>query len=216
MASQRVRRRRARGPPTTEMLSQRDPPHRGIGGPWLLIVSMAAAGSTLVGGFGCSSTTAPDQTPTLLVSNATCTAGSCKDLYLRAVIWGWSIPQPPTGIKLLGFVHGPSTCLRFPPEWTLWVVSGSESTQLIWRPDDPKGILLFAFDSAIGYGNPTSAEIDSSNQGLWPYDGAALGSVGKSPTFVPASSPGWEIAFPPKAANGTATLSLTRAAPCVP
>src|ERR1700735_2592155 len=84
-----------------------------------VVVAMAIVGSVLAGGFACSSASGPKSGPTVMVTNATCQPGPCKTLYLRAYIWGWAIPQPPTGIELLGFVHGPATCLQFPPEWTL-------------------------------------------------------------------------------------------------
>lgn len=206
-------RRCARRVGTAEMLK---PPRSRNGHRQRVAVVMAVAVSALVGGLGCSSATAPNPPPTLLVTNATCEAGPCKTLYLRVFILGWPIPQPLTGIKLLGFVHGTNTCLRFPAEWTLWVVSGRDSTQLTWKPDSPEGIFLLAFDSAIGYGHPTPAEIDSSNHGLWPYDGAFLGSVGHSTTFVPATSPGWSTAFPPETQSGAATPGLTKAVACTP
>ncbi len=179
-------------------------------------LAMAIVGSVLTGGFACSSTTGPKPAPTVLVMNATCQPGPCKTLYLRAYIWGWAIPQPPTGIKLLGFVHGPGTCLQFPPEWTLWVVAGSDSTLLTWKPPNPAGIFLLAFDSAIGYGNPTRAQLDSSNEGLWPYDGATAGSVGHSATFVPGNSPGWSITFPPTTLSGAATPGIKASDACTP
>lgn len=181
-----------------------------------MAVVMAVAAGVLAVGLGCSSAAAPNPPPTLLVTNATCDSGPCKNLFLRVFIWGWHIPQPPTGIKLLGFVHGTNTCFRFPPEWTIWVGSGSDSTKLTWTPTNPEGIFVFAFDSAFGYGNPTTAEIDSSNQGLWPYDGAVAGSVGHSPTFVPGDSPGWTIAIPSKTRSGAPTPGLTAGAACTP
>jgi len=177
-------------------------------------VAMAIVCSVLAGGFGCSSASGPKAAPTVLVTNATCQPGPCKTLYLRAFIWGWAIPQPPTGIELLGFVHGPATCLQFPPEWTLWVVSGSDSTLLTWKPNNPSGIFLLAYDSAIGYGNPTLAQIDSSNNGDWPYDGTTVGSVGESATFVPGNSSGWSVTFPPKTQDGAATPGITESEAC--
>jgi hypothetical protein len=179
-------------------------------------VTTAIVGSVLAGGFACSSTTGPKPAPTVLVVNATCQSGPCKTLYLRAFIWGWDIPQPPTGIKLLGFVHGPTTCLQVPPEWTLWLVVGSDSTLLTWKPQNPAGIFLLAFDSAIGYGNPTLGQLDSSSEGLWPYDGAAAGSVGHSATFVPGNSSGWSITFPPKTESGAATPGIKESDACTP
>jgi hypothetical protein len=172
--------------------------------------------SALAGGFACSSPSSPKAAPTVMVTNATCQPGPCKTLYLRAFIWGWAIPQPPTGIELLGFVHGPATCLPFPPEWTLWVVSGSDSTLLTWKPNNASGIFLLAYDSAIGYGNPTLAQIDSSNNGDWPYDGTTVGSVGESATFVPGNSAGWSITFPQKTQSGAATPGIEESEACTP
>ncbi len=93
---------------------------------------------------------------------------------------------------------------------------GSASTLLTWKPQNPAGIFLLAFDSAIGYGNPTLAQLDSSSEGLWPYDGAAAGSVGHSSTFVPGNSPGWSITFPPTTQSGGATPGIKESDACTP
>jgi hypothetical protein len=178
----------------------------------------ALVSSVVIIGLGCSSATAPPSPPpTLLVTNATCEAGPCKTLVLNAFIWGWHIPQPPTGIRGVGIVRGPTTCLQFPPKWTIWVVTvGVDSTLLTWTPDNSQGIFIWAFDSTMVYTVGTAAQQDSSEEGLWPYDGAAPGAVGYTPNFVPGNAAGWSITFPAVSQSGAAEPGLKPAPACTP
>lgn len=160
-------------------------------------------------GVGCSSTTAPKARPTLLVTNALCTVGPCRTLIITAFIESWYIPQPPNGIKTLGYVRGATTCLQFPAKWTTeWGQEGGALHQLTWTPTNPAGIYLLAFDSAFTSGTATTAQYDSASQKLWPYQ-APDGLVGLTPTFVPGSAPAWSVTFPPASHGGTAEPPLT-------
>ena len=177
----------------------------------------ALVSSVAIIGLGCSSATAPPRPPpTLLVTNATCESGTCRTLDLLAFIWGWHIPQPPTGIRQVGLVHGPTTCLVFPHEWTIWTGPVSDTTLLTWTPSNPAGIFIWAFDSTMAYTGGTPAQNDSSNQGLWPYDGEAPGAVGLTPTFVPGNAAGWSITFPAVSQSGAAEPELRPAPACTP
>jgi hypothetical protein len=71
---------------------------------------------------------------------------------------------------------------------------------------------LVAQDSAFVLSTPSTAQIDSSVQRLWPYDGELAGSLGITPTFVPRSAPGWSITFPFKTPSGAPQPHLTATA----
>jgi len=178
----------------------------------------ALVSSVAIIGLGCSSGTAPPSPPpTVLVTNAICQAGPCRTLVLSAFIWGWHIPQSPTGIRLIGFVHGATTCVQFPKELSIWLVTvGVDSTLLTWTPNNSQGIIMLAFDSTIAYTGGTAAQLDSSNQGLWPYDGEAPGAVGLTPTFVPGNAAGWSVTFPAVSQSGAAEPELRPAPACTP
>jgi hypothetical protein len=169
---------------------------------------------------GCSSSTEPKHTvpPTLLVANATCLAGPCKTLEIRAFVWAFPVPQAVWGLEIVGEVHGATACLHFPASWTLRVeTAGSTDTTFYkWTPSDTTGIYLFALDSALTYSGGTAAQRDSSSQALWPYDGVALGSVGHTATFVPGQSGGWSVTFPSKSQAGLQAPGLAVTSVCSP
>jgi hypothetical protein len=173
-------------------------------------LSMAACMATL----GCSSATAPPPRPTMLVTNAVCAVGPCRTLVIAAFIWAWEIPQPPGGIRTLGYVRGATTCLQFPAKWTIEVgQEGGPLHQLTWTPNNPAGIFLLAWDSALVAGTGTPGQADSANNGLWPYIGPG-GTDGATPTFVPGNAAGWSVTFPPTSRSGTAEPSLTPTTAC--
>jgi hypothetical protein len=178
----------------------------------------ALVSSAAIIGLGCSSATAPPSPPpTLLVTNATCETGPCRTMTITAFIWAWDIPQPPTGIRLIGIVHGATTCFQFPKQLSIWVVTvGVDSTLLTWTPSNSKGIYMVAFDSLLGSGGGTAAQIDSEEEGLWPYDGLAPGMLGYTPTFVPGNAAGWSVTFPTVRQSGAAEPELRPAPACTP
>jgi len=144
------------------------------------------------------------------VTNPLCdSTGRCRTLQIRAFVWGFTIPQRPDGIKVLGEVDGPTACLGFPAAWEVTVVGydGSDSTAAVtdsttytWSPDDPDGIFLTGVD--------------------WPAtegDTLAQFGIGATETFVPADAPGWALTFSRPGRGGfpyTATLEASDA--CVP
>jgi hypothetical protein len=162
---------------------------------WTLVVAATAAS-------GCSETTAPRPFPTVLVTNATCEAGRCATLEVRAYIWKFLIPYPPFGEEVLGEVPPGRTCLTFPPSWRMTVVGPDNSGKLdtvttTWTPDDTIPLYLIALDSAVFRTGFDSAQIDSLHQGLLPYfDSVGFGSVGSTPNFTPRDAHGWTVTFP--------------------
>jgi len=186
---------------------------RQVAVPWRRTAVDIGVVAILLAAIGCSSATAPKQPPTLLVTNAVCELGPCRTLVIHAFIWAWHIPQPPTGIRILGYVRGPTTCLQFPPEWTIEAGAVGHLQQLKWTPSDPAGIFLLAWDSAFTSGTATPAQIDSEAQQLWHYDGGG-GSLGITPTFVPGNAPGWSITFPLTSQSGAPEAALTPATAC--
>jgi hypothetical protein len=161
----------------------------------------------------CSSATGPVARPTILVTNAVCAVGSCRTLVIHAFIWGWKIPQPPTGIRVLGYVRGATTCLQFPSEWSIESGTVGDLQQLTWKPNDPAGIFLLAFDSAFTSGTATTAQNDSSSNKLWPYQSGG-GLIGVTPTVVPGTSAGWSVTFPSTSLTGSPEPSLVASAAC--
>ena len=162
-------------------------------------VSILVFGATAAA--ACSSPDAPRPLPTVLVTNATCEAGRCMTLEVRAFVWKFTIPQLPFGFERLGEVPPGKTCFTFPSSWTLRVIgpdsTGRVDTLIItWTPADTIPIYLIALDSVLFHGGGDSAQLDSSKQGVWPYDGLAAGSVGETPNFAPGEAAGWSVTFP--------------------
>jgi hypothetical protein len=174
--------------------------------------ALALAAVAILGGVGCP--TAPKPTPTILISNDTCEPGPCRSLYIRAFIWDFKVPQPPTGLEILGYMHGSYGCLSFPSKWTLELDGPSDTTELTWTPTSPAGIYLIFEDSAFIFGPNSQAQIDSATNGIWPYDAAFPGSVAFSPTFVPGSARGWSITVPATNSIGGPTPGLKPTTAC--
>jgi hypothetical protein len=172
-------------------------------------------------GIACSSSTQPQSLPTLLVRNATCDAGPCATLEVRAFVWGFAVPQPLFGSRVLGEVHSASGCLTFPSSWTLRVIgvdsAGRRDTTITtWTPDTPNGIYLVAVDSTVFYGDSAQRANWYSQREAWPYDAFAVGSVGETRTFVPGKASGWSVTFPSTLVSGGRAPELTQAQPCRP
>lgn len=158
--------------------------------------------ATCATAFSCSSSTAPDQLPTVLVTNATCEAGRCATLEVRAYIWKFKIPYPPWGEEVLGEAPPGQTCLRFPPSWTARIIgdtivndtaSGHLDTVVVtWTPDDTVPIYLIAVDSVVFHSRDDTAQV----RGVSYFDGLVPASVGETPNFAPGASPGWKVTFP--------------------
>jgi hypothetical protein len=184
--------------------------------PWRLAASTVFVAT--MGWVGCSSPTKPEPPlPTLLVTNATCAGGTCRTLQLRASVWAFPVPQVPPGFKVVAEVHTPTACIVFPKSWTLSVetAGSTDTTFYTWTPDNSSGITLFAVDSVLFNTGGTAAQRDSSNQALWPYDGAAPFTVGYA-TFVPGSAAGWSVTYPSTLQSGLVAPGLTVAAACTP
>ena len=166
---------------------------------WICVLSVLMASGLVL---GCSSPDAPRPLPTVLVTNATCDAGRCATLEIRAFIWKFPIPTGPWGEEVLGETQPGQACLAFPPSWSSRII-GSDTTGRVdtaittWTPADTVPIYLIAVDSVLFHSRLDSAVIDSLKEGLLPYfDGLVKASVGETPNFAPGVSPGWSVTFP--------------------
>ena len=170
------------------------------------------------GGLGCSSPTKPAPLPTLLVTNGTCVGGVCRTLEIRAFVWAFPVPQLPPGLEVVAEVHTATACVTFPAQWRFYVttVGSTDTTFYTWTPSNNSGIILFAVDSALFTTGGTAAQRDSSSRALWPYDGAGLGSVGHTATFIPGSAAGWSVTFPSTSQSGPAAPGLAPTVACTP
>ncbi len=135
--------------------------------------------------------------PTVLVTNATCGAGHCETLNIRAFVSKFAVPgQPPHGAEVLGEAPPGQTCLTFPPSWSLRITGADNTgragtTTITWTPEDTFPISLIA----VNHGD----------------DGFA-GSVGDTRDFVPGAAPGWSVSFP----SGPGSARLASGAVCTP
>lgn len=165
---------------------------------WALVISA-------IGASGCADANSPRPLPTLLVTNATCDAGRCGTLELRAFVWKFEIPQLVWGFELVSYVPPGRTCLTFPASWKLTVIGpnneGRVDTAITnWTPRDHTPIFLIALDSTYFRTPLDSAQLDSMYSATWPFDGVAPGSVGETADFAPADAPGWSVTFPTRGA----------------
>lgn len=146
----------------------------------LFIVGVVAA---------CSTATEPRPLPTILVTNTTCDLGRCATLEIRAFVWKFEVPQPPTGLEVLGQAPPGQTCLQFPASWSLmgWT----------WTPNDRDQVFLIAVDPSVrNVSRLDSAQVDSVKRGVPYYDGYWWATVGETPNFAPGSATGWTVVFP--------------------
>ena len=147
----------------------------------------------------CSESTATDgDLPTVLIANATCEAGHCANLEIRAFVVAFHVPQPQTGFMSLGEMPPGQTCLAFPATWALRLTGPDstgalDTTSLTWVPDDPEGVYLVAIDTS-SYGH-LGERADPTEPAL-PYDGFGTGTLGETTDFVPGTSRGWKVTFP--------------------
>jgi hypothetical protein len=159
----------------------------------------------------------------VLVRNASCEAGRCTTLEIRAYIWKFKIPYPPQGEEVLGEARPGNTCFSFPPSWSIRLIgdtvvndttSGQVDTVTVtWTPADTIPIYLIALDSAYFHLQLDSAQYDSMVQGIPYFDALTKGSVGETPNFAPGASPGWSVTFPSAPLWGA---DLTHREPCKP
>lgn len=92
-------------------------------------ITACAALLGIAGALGCSSSSTPPRPlPTLLVTNPSCSAGQCQTLEIRAFVLKFTVPQPSWGSRVVGEIHGPTTCLTFPSSWTLTTKGPRDST----------------------------------------------------------------------------------------
>ena len=127
----------------------------------------------------CSSL-APRAGVTLLVTNGTCSAGSCSPLE----ILGFPDNQPRTPGGLwsvdLGPLTGPAACVTFPLSAKFLVIGGADTTTYLWTT---------ALPLSLGAQPPSASRI--------------LASPSTS-SFVPATAAGWSATLP-----GPATVSVS-------
>ena len=134
----------------------------------------------------CLSATDEGRDVTLLVTNGTCATGECVPIDVRGLIPKFTVPQPIGGLLLVGRVEGPSACLTFPREYTLKIISPTDTTIVTWTTGD--AVILHAIRRD-------------------PFTPA-----GSTAGFVPASSDGWSVTFP----SGSEAPGLAETAACSP
>jgi hypothetical protein len=172
-------------------------------------VGRLAVVTALSTAIGCSSPHAPKPLPTVLVTNAMCDSVTCATLEIRAFLWKFNVPQPPSGFLVLGELPPGRTCITFPPSWSMRVIGPGtagrvDTTTLTWTPNDHSEIYLIALDSAVFHRAGAASRISQIRSSQFggvaadtsPYDGLVPGSVGETPNFIPDSAPGWSVAFP--------------------
>ena len=189
------------------------PGHNCFGTPTALATAFALA---------CSSAEAPKPLPTVLVTNASCQAGRCTTLEIRAFVWKFRIPFDYFGEELLGWVRPGNTCFHFPPSWTYRLIGDTivndttghvDTINVTWTPADTVPIYVIALDSAYFHSLLDSAQSDSLARGIPYFDDLTKGSVGETPNFAPGASAGWSVTFP-SAPRWAANLAQTE--PCKP
>lgn len=155
-------------------------------------------------GWACQTDVGPSAGPqapsTLLVTNATCQAGRCMTIELRAYVFAFNdLPgQFPWGSRVLAEIGPGQRCVVLPDTLSASIIGPDLSGRIdttIYRWSDTSAIYLAAVDSVLTYGLATQATVDSANQGIYPYDGLGP-SIGETRSFAPASSPGWSVTFP--------------------
>ena len=138
------------------------------------------------------------KSPTLFIVNPLCDSTGCRELHIRAFIWEYRIPQSPFGAEAVGEVTGPSACLSFPEGW-----------EIIVRGIDSQGNVVHADTITSSLGDEiflTALDLESPG---W--------LVGSTETFIPNSSPGWNLAFTENADPYPPFLAqLTKVPRCTP
>jgi len=133
---------------------------------------------------GCSSPTEPEPSgpPTIMMMNPTCDGSGCRAIQVRAFVWDFTVPQSPTGFKVIDVVDEPMACISFPPMWELTVSEDDSSGQVVhvdtltWTPDGAVYVTVLDLET--------------------------LDWLAATETFVPGAEEGWELAFSPGPAPG--------------
>ena len=137
-----------------------------------LVLGLAVIGSL----DACSSTSAPSDEVTLLVTNATCVTEGCTPLMIHAFVPKFAVPgQPPWGFLDIGTANSASTCLTLPRSHTLTVGGGGDASDITWTMAD--SIKLTAVDPdyvLIG----VSDEFAPTGEAGWAVDFGGPGPVG--------------------------------------
>lgn len=162
-----------------------------------------AAGALLLAISGCGGepTGSNAGLPTVLVTNATCEAGHCATLEIRAFLGSLPIPQGARGLLPIGEAPPGRSCLTFPASWTVHVteVGSVDTTLYVWTPDDAPGVYVIAIDSQAfqdWFKTQADRQADSALFSLAMYDHFDLATVGETVFFVPGGAPGWSVDFP--------------------
>lgn len=133
----------------------------------------------------CSTTVAPRSGVTLLVTNGTCSAGSCAPLE----ILGFPDNQPRTPGGLwsidLGPLTGAAACVTFPASAKFLLICGADTTTFLWTTTLPL---------SLGTQPPSASRI---------YASPATSS------FVPAAAPGWRATLPGAAQVSASPIRAT-------
>ena len=117
----------------------------------------------------------PSTSPTLFITNPLCDGTGCRVLQISAFIWEYTkhLPQSPFGAELVGEVVGPSACLSFPEGW-----------EIVVRQLDSLGNPVRIDTITSSLGDPIYLNVLSE---FSPY------FFGRTETFTPNSSPGWNL-----------------------
>lgn len=128
-----------------------------------------------------------DSTVRLFVDNATCATGSCSPI--RILGFPDNQPRTPGGFWSidLGVIRGASACFTLPKsrEFRVTAYPSGQTTTISWTPSLPLSLAAEPDTASIILASPTT------------------------PSFLPASSRGWNIRLP--GSGGAST-----AAPCTP
>ena len=170
-----------------------------------LVSGISEGGSTVTASAGGKSADAsitvidPFNPPTLFIVNPLCDGTGCRALQIRAFIWEYRIPQSPFGAEAVGEVTGPSACLSFPEGW-----------EIIVRGVDSQGNIVQADTITSSLGDEIFLTVLDPESAYW--------LVGRTETFVPNSSPGWNLALTENAEPNAPPFSaqLTKVPRCTP
>ena len=128
----------------------------------------------------CSSTVAPRAGVTLLVTNGTCSAGSCSPFEILG--FPENQPRTPGGLWSidLGPLTGPAACVTLPLSATFLVIGGADTTTYLWTTALPLSL------------------------GAQPPSASRLFATPSTSSFVPAAAAGWSAILP-----GVAQVSVS-------
>ena len=120
----------------------------------------------------CSSTVAPRSGVTLLVTNATCSAGSCSPLEILG--FPDNQPQTPGGLWSidLGLLTGPGACVTLPLSAKFLIIGGADTTTYLWTTALPLSLSVQPLSASRIFASPGTS------------------------SFVPAAAAGWRATLP--------------------